>query len=199
MWLVGAGLESGVENKFARACGEGPLPVVWWLADYMKTKGIDLDADTARAAMDAAAGQGRLEVVKWLIERDLGRGTTVAFHVAAMGGHLEVARYLHAQGFTGCHLGTVQMAASGGHLSVVQWLWEVFGGDLDAGFHFAEEGVPWVSPCRGHLEVVQYLHTIILLLAEKKRERGEISHHSSEIEMDDVLYLLKLRDTTKWT
>ncbi|KAL3665730.1 hypothetical protein V7S43_009163 [Phytophthora oleae] len=77
----------------------------------MKTRGIDLDMNTAKAAMDSAAGHGRLEVVRWLIERDLGRGTTYAIHFAAARGHLEVAKYLHAQGFTGCNQGTVQMAA----------------------------------------------------------------------------------------
>ncbi|KAL3665748.1 hypothetical protein V7S43_009179 [Phytophthora oleae] len=191
-WLVESGLECGVEQAFAEACGEGPLPVVWWLADYMNMREVVLDVDTAESAMNSAARHGHLEVVKWLIKRGLGKGSTLAIHFAAMNGHLEVAKYLHAQDFTGCYQKTLQETAKGGHLAVVQWLWTQFHDDPKAdllcehgGDEFFSRGPPFTNEMtaaasNGHLEVIQYLHTIALTLAGKKRKRGGSS-------MDDVV------------
>ncbi|KAL3665831.1 hypothetical protein V7S43_009257 [Phytophthora oleae] len=133
-WLVESGLECGVEESFADACNEGSLSVVWWFVDYIDTRRVDLGVDTAQLAMNSAADNGHLEVVKWLIERGLGRGprTASAIHFAAISGHLEVAKYFHGQGFTDCNHDTLQIAVNGGYLAVVKWLWTQFHDDPKA-------------------------------------------------------------------
>ncbi|KAE8990672.1 hypothetical protein PR001_g20542 [Phytophthora rubi] len=199
-WLVESGMECGDGDAFANACGEGPMPVVWWLADHLRARSIVLDSETAQYALESAAEYGRLELVKWLLECDIGKDSTWAIHVAASNGHLEAAKYLHSQGLTGCMHETLANAAKSGHLDVVKWLWTEFGDDSNVDLlclhgkrgEFVSRASPlsgdmYDAASNGHLAVIQYLHTVALALAGKKRKRGEESRHPRYIEMDSVV------------
>ncbi|KAL3665738.1 hypothetical protein V7S43_009171 [Phytophthora oleae] len=116
-----------------------------------------------------------------------------------MNGHLEVAKYLHAQDFTGRNHKTLEWAARRGDLVAVQWLWAQLNADPKADslcVHGEDQFVSWASPLtkamaaaasNGHLEIVQYLHTIALTLAGKKRKRDESSCYPCKLEMDNVV------------
>ncbi|KAE9299803.1 hypothetical protein PF008_g23155, partial [Phytophthora fragariae] len=199
-WLVESDMECGAGDAFANAWGEGPMLVVWWLADHLRARSIVLDSETAQYALESAAEYGRLELVKWLLERDIGKDSTWAIHVAASNGHLEAVKYLHSQGLTGCMHETLANAAKSGHLDVVKWLWTEFGNDSNVDLlcmhgkrgEFVSRASPLSSDMydaasNGHLAVIQYLHTVALALAGKKRKRGEESRHPHYIEMDSVV------------
>ncbi|KAK1946508.1 putative ankyrin repeat protein [Phytophthora citrophthora] len=158
MWLVESGLECGVSEAFANACGE-----VHCRSCYINTRGVVLDSNTPKSAMESAPANGHLEVVKWLVEHDIGRHSTSAIHFAALNGHLDVVKYLHEQGFTGCNQITLRMAASGCHLPVLQWFYARSEADPKAdlfGVHGRDRIIQWMTSemadaaRNGHLEVV---------------------------------------------
>ena len=92
---------------------------IW--ADYGTTEAIDL-----------AAAQGHLEVVRYLHEHpphqpgqhdeDMRFATTNAMDDAAQNGHLEVVRCLHEHRTEGCTERAINLAAREGHYEVVAWL-----------------------------------------------------------------------------
>ena len=84
-------------------------------------------------AIDYAAENGHLEVVKWLHERashaprEAGRSegcTTSAMDLAAMNGHLQIVKWLHENRSEGCTINAVDWAAENGHLEIVKFLHE---------------------------------------------------------------------------
>ncbi|EGZ23321.1 hypothetical protein PHYSODRAFT_380487, partial [Phytophthora sojae] len=78
-----------------------------------------------QSAMYEAAKNGKLEVVKWLIDRrgNCRRCTTQAMDVAASNGHLDVLKWLHENRKEGCTKFTMGEAAANGHLDVVKIKW----------------------------------------------------------------------------
>ncbi|KAK1946570.1 putative ankyrin repeat protein L63 [Phytophthora citrophthora] len=179
----------------------------------MDTRGVEVDVDRAEDAMVRAASHGHVKVVKWLIQRDLGGGSTWAMYEAATNGHLEVAQYLHAQGFTGCNQETFTRAAEDGRLAVVQWLWTEFHGDLEAdllSMRDDNEILEWGPPLgvemsaaarNGHLEVMQYLYSIALtLVGGGGEERGsEVGDLSIRANLKWITWLVTLREMVIWT
>ncbi|KAE9278277.1 hypothetical protein PF008_g28654 [Phytophthora fragariae] len=76
----------------------------------------------AASAFDAAAGSGRLDVLKWLhANRYLGCSTNAMDH-AAGNGHLTVVQWLHTNVKASCTKRAMDDAATNGHLNVVKWL-----------------------------------------------------------------------------
>jgi hypothetical protein len=102
-------------------------------------------------AMDGAASNGNLEVVKWLHEHRTEGCTTDAMDDAAGGGHLDVVQWLHSNREEGCTSFAMDSAARSGHLDVVKWLHRhrSEGATKDALDGAADNG---------HLNVVQWLH-----------------------------------------
>ncbi|KAG3135868.1 hypothetical protein C6341_g21617 [Phytophthora cactorum] len=198
-WLDETGLGNGAGEAFVEACGDGPLPVVWWLAEHVSANGVVLEPESAQAALESAAGAGRLEVVQWLLNHNIGNESTFAINAAASNGRLDVAKYLHSQGLLGCQREAFANAAKNGHLDVVEWLWSEFNEDPDADLlcvygrkEFVSRAPPLTremseAASNGHLAVIQCLYKIALSLAGKKRKRGEESRHSSVIEMEYVV------------
>ncbi|KAF1795508.1 Ankyrin repeat-containing domain [Phytophthora cactorum] len=86
------------------------------------------------SAMNGAAGNGHLEIVKWLhrtrdevVPRTLpGTGTFApeTMDIAAQIGHLPIVRWLHENRSEGCTTCALDSAASNSHLSVVLFLLE---------------------------------------------------------------------------
>ncbi|EGZ14840.1 hypothetical protein PHYSODRAFT_333162 [Phytophthora sojae] len=92
-------------------------------------------------AMDDAAANGHLDVVKWLHEnRDEGC-TSRAMDGAAIGGHLRVIQWLHENTSQGCTTGAMDGAAVYGYLDVVKWLHFTTNGD-------GRSGSKWTPSCR---------------------------------------------------
>lgn len=121
-WLVESGMDGDADYAFANACGEGPMPVVWWLADHLHAKNITLGPEAAQDALDSAAEHGRLKVEKWLLERNIGNDTTWSIHVAASNGHLSSFAGTHwmcARNFGGCCQSGHLTSSSGCGLSLV--------------------------------------------------------------------------------
>ncbi|KAJ0412050.1 hypothetical protein ATCC90586_004596 [Pythium insidiosum] len=103
------------------------------------------------AAMDGAARHGHLHVVEFLhAHRDEGC-TTAAMDQAAANGHLAVVRFLHEQRQEGCTTAAMNLAAKHGHLDVVRFLHE----RRDEG---CTTSAMDDAASAGHLAVVQFLH-----------------------------------------
>lgn len=70
-------------------------------------------------AIDAAAANGHLDVVRWLTENvpDM-HATTRAMDTAACEGHLEMVKFLHESRQEGCTTEAMDSAARRGHLEV---------------------------------------------------------------------------------
>ncbi|KAJ3106990.1 hypothetical protein HDU96_008044 [Phlyctochytrium bullatum] len=76
------------------------------------------------STMDVAAGEGRLEVVKFLHHRRSEGCTVTAMNNAAGEGHLDVVRFLKENRTEGCTEEAVIRATAGGHIEVVKYLVE---------------------------------------------------------------------------
>jgi len=102
-------------------------------------------------AMNVAAGNGHLEIVKWLHTNRNDGCTTTAMNEAAANGHLETVKWLHANRKEGCTIHAMDKAASGGHLNVAMWLYE--NRDEGCSVWAANEAAK-----NGHLDVIKWLH-----------------------------------------
>ncbi|EQC33905.1 hypothetical protein SDRG_08585 [Saprolegnia diclina VS20] len=71
--------------------------------------------------LDDIAGKGFLPLVRSLHERGLDC-STVAMNEAATNGHLEVVKFLHFNRTEGCTIGALEWAILNGHLDVVRFL-----------------------------------------------------------------------------
>jgi hypothetical protein len=93
-----------------------------------------------------AAGEGQLEILKWLRANDFPWGKQTCER-AALGGHIEVLQWAHANGCP-WNENTCACAAYGGHLGVLQWM--------------CTNGCPWDkwtcanAASEGHLELLQW-------------------------------------------
>ena len=77
-----------------------------------------------RQAMDSAAGEGHLDVVVWLHENRTEGCSTQAMDSAAMCGHMDMVLWLHENRNEGCTSSAMDHAASNGYLHIVTWLHE---------------------------------------------------------------------------
>jgi len=103
------------------------------------------------AAIDGAATNGHLSVVKWLHKNRAEGCTTVAMDGAARNGHFRVVAWLHCNRQEGCTTAALDGAASGGWLLLVDFLHRerAEGCTTDAMMNAA---------FNGHVEVVKFLH-----------------------------------------
>ncbi|KAK1938914.1 putative ankyrin repeat protein [Phytophthora citrophthora] len=104
-------------------------------------------------AMDMAAANGHLEVVKFLNENRREGGTAVGMCSAAGNGHLEVVQWLHEnRSSDGCRSLVLDLAATNGHVNVLRWLVPRF-----PRFSCSPAFLPSVA-AHGHIKTLQYLH-----------------------------------------
>lgn len=107
--------------------------------------------DAINIAINAAAGHGHLEIVKWLHEQHGdGSSNSDAVAAAARNGHLVVAKWLYNNNFK-CTAEAFDLAAGGGHLEIVKWLHSI-------GCACSARAMDWAAG-NGHLEIVKWLHT----------------------------------------
>ncbi|KAJ0408963.1 hypothetical protein P43SY_002842 [Pythium insidiosum] len=130
-----------------RAAAVGDLHVIQWVDAHDK-----LTYDFTELALDAAACNGHLEVVRYITEHHSDVVcTTVAMDLAARNGHFEVVKYLHTSRKEGCTHCAMDLAAKGGYLSIVQYLhYHRQEGCSTQAMDFAARG--------GHIDVVEFLH-----------------------------------------
>ncbi|KAG1702111.1 hypothetical protein DVH05_009903 [Phytophthora capsici] len=125
------------------AAGQGYIEALEW--------GLEHGGVCTTAAMDAAASNGHLEVVRWLHRHRTDGCTKRALDDAASYGHLEVVRWLHYNRTEGCSIKAMDGAATHGHLDVVKWLHRHRNeGCTTAAMNGAATG--------NHIDVVQWLH-----------------------------------------
>ncbi|GMF23884.1 unnamed protein product [Phytophthora fragariaefolia] len=131
------------------------------------------------AAMDGAAMNGHLSVVKWLHKNRTEGCTASAMDEAARNGHFNVVLWLHCNRKEGCTTAAIDGAASNGYLTIVEWLHKARSEGCTAqaminaaskGFlevveylyinlgQAASNAAITVAASNGHLPVVQYLH-----------------------------------------
>jgi hypothetical protein len=152
-------------NELIGAAKRGELALVIW--------SLQKGADNIDGALRIASSEGRLEVVKYLVEHgaDIHSENNHALKWASFYGRLEVVRYLvehgadiHVDGDT-----PLLWASSEGNLDTVKYLLEA-GADIHTDDDYALE---WADR-RGHSEVVNYL-----------LEHGAVFHSKSESEDSD--------------
>ncbi|RHY42140.1 hypothetical protein DYB30_004738 [Aphanomyces astaci] len=111
------------------------------------------------ATMDAAAEDGRLDIVQYLHAHHNGVGcTTDAIDFAAGEGHLEVVKFLRQNRSEGCTEQAMNFAAAGGFLDVVEYLYHCTSTyDISHALLYAsdfrqKQVVEWLEcqPCRRH-------------------------------------------------
>ncbi|RLN86518.1 hypothetical protein BBJ28_00011902 [Nothophytophthora sp. Chile5] len=179
-WLFEHGNRHFVSAALELAAGHGHLELVEWL--------VQIDPNVAAiAAMEAACKRGDFAIVRFFLEHGLGLYSDMALHQAASNNHLELADYLAAYGFKSDMAGTMLAAAEKGHLDAVKWLYEHFAVKPEASlfpgpsFCMKAQGGPAkkmmdVAAENGHLEVLQFLHSIDDGAMEnrvRKRQHGD--------------------------
>lgn len=103
-------------------------------------------------AMDEAAANGHLEILKWLHTHHRDDGcTTQAMDRAAARNHLEVVRWLHQHRSEGCTTDAMDGAIAGNHLEMVQWL------HTNRSEGCTARAMDEAASC-GYLEMVCWLH-----------------------------------------
>ncbi|EQC24775.1 hypothetical protein SDRG_17335 [Saprolegnia diclina VS20] len=130
---------------FDDIAGRGFLPLVRSLHE----RGVNCSTD----AMNKAAANGHLEVVRFLHEHRSEGCTTVAMDDAATNGHLEVVQFLHENRTEGCTHLALNFAIVNGRLNVVRFL-------IEHRTESAWDGCIGRAAGNGHLEVLQYLHSL---------------------------------------
>ncbi|RLN65315.1 hypothetical protein BBJ28_00018134 [Nothophytophthora sp. Chile5] len=162
-WLFEHGNRHFVSAALELAAGHGHLELVEWL--------VQRDPNVAAiAAMEAACKRGDFAIVRFFLEHGLGLYSDMALHQAASNNHLELADYLVAIGFKGDMTGTMLAAAEKGHLDAVKWLYEHFADKPEARLfprtsfcmetHGPAKKMMDVAAENGHMEVLQFLHSI---------------------------------------
>ncbi|KAE9032428.1 hypothetical protein PR003_g4817 [Phytophthora rubi] len=110
-----------------------------------------IEARCTTGAMNGAAANGHLNVVRWLHENRMEGCTVSAMDLAATNGHLAVVQWLHNNRNEGCTTDAIDDAARGGHLDVIKWL-----------HAHRTEGCTAIAmnnaAAAGSLEVVKWLH-----------------------------------------
>ena len=95
-----------------------------WNGALVLLKRLPVSISGSKKAMDWAAQEGHLQVVKWLHENRSEGCTSDAMDGAAQEGHLDVVKWLHENRSEGCTSDAMDGAAQEGHLDVVKWLHE---------------------------------------------------------------------------
>ncbi|GMF19971.1 unnamed protein product [Phytophthora fragariaefolia] len=104
-------------------------------------------------AMDSAAANGHLHVIKFLHENRREGGTAVGMCSAAGNGHLDVVQWLHEnRSSDGCRSLVLDLAATNGHVEVLRWLVPRF-----PRFSCSPAFLPSVA-AQGNIKTLQYLH-----------------------------------------
>ncbi|KDO28556.1 hypothetical protein SPRG_06414 [Saprolegnia parasitica CBS 223.65] len=137
-WLTYSGILDDV-------AGKGFLPLVRSLHE----RGLECSRD----AMDNAAANGHLEVVRFLHFNRTEGCTTKALDEAIRNGHLAIVRFLIEHRSEGASRNMLDCAAANGHLEVVQYLHSL-GSSIGCTVYTVD-----VAVSRGHLNVVQFLLT----------------------------------------
>ena len=101
-------------------------------------------------AMDWAARCGHLDVVKFLHNNGK-KCITNAMNWAAKYGHLDIVKFLHDNREEGCTTRAMDSAAWSGHLDIVIWL---HNNRTEGCTTYAMNG----ATRNGHLDIVEYLH-----------------------------------------
>ncbi|EFA77136.1 hypothetical protein PPL_09891 [Heterostelium album PN500] len=102
-------------------------------------------------ALDAAATNGHLEVIKWVFEQDPNiKSQKTLMDIAAAGGYLDIVTFIHNNTTTQCTIRALNTASQQGHLKVVEFLiLNRSEGCTPAAFDGAIKN--------GHLEVLEFL------------------------------------------
>ncbi|EGZ14589.1 hypothetical protein PHYSODRAFT_417221, partial [Phytophthora sojae] len=153
-WLLGHSTpwaqHDGDLHPLHHASATGDLDVLEWIF-----KNTNFVVYVGLVAV-AAAG-GHLNVVRWLIDRQVAdqpnspKYTKAAMDGAAGNGHLAVVQWLHQHRSEGCSTSAMDVAATNGHLDVVQWL----SANREEGC--TTEAMDGAAR-NGHLLVVDFLH-----------------------------------------
>ncbi|AVK76284.1 Ankyrin repeat domain containing protein [Pandoravirus neocaledonia] len=138
------------------AASEGHLDAVAWLyaRDLVKDKETD-PANGGATALDVAAANGHMKVIRFLHEKDDGTQrhgltATAAMDNAAERGHLHIVCFLDQHRSEGCTPAAMDWAAFHGHVAIVAFLHE----------RRSEGCTTWAmdaAAANGHLRVVAYL------------------------------------------
>ena len=174
-WLYLHGKHIIYSDAITDAAKNGHLVMLEWLIDHSSSQAYEFDElarkgyleiikllhkkgrliGLSKNEMDWAAGNGHLQVVKWLdanVNVKINEGcTTKAMDLAAKNGHLKVVKWLHSNRNEGCTKAAVDYAAANGHFEIVKWL-----------LNNRKEGSKYAmafSIKYGHLKIVKYLHT----------------------------------------
>ncbi|EGG19739.1 hypothetical protein DFA_00317 [Cavenderia fasciculata] len=154
--------------------GRGRLDIIQFLHEH-GDEGDDEDDGIWYYAMDEAAEQGNLEMVKWFHTNRTEGCTNYAMNHAAQKGYLEIVEFLHKHRTEGCTTFALDQAARGGHFEVVKFL------------HFNRTEGCTTDAIDGtyRLEIIQFLH--------KHRTEGCTRHvlHSKAPTTDDFYHVLK--------
>jgi hypothetical protein len=103
-------------EAFSSAVRKNRLDVAQYLFEHRR-------ADCTSVSIDRVARKGGIEMLKWLQNNcPDAHGSTDAMDDAAANGKLEVVRFLHDNRTEGCTMGVMDQAAGNGHLDVVKWL-----------------------------------------------------------------------------
>ena len=121
----------------------GNLPVLIWLHNRGE--------ECTTRAMDYAAMNGHLHVIRWLHENREEGCTQYAMSWAAERGNLEMVKWFHENRTEGCTTQAMNWAAMNGHLHVVKWLHE----NRTEGC--TTKAMDWAA-MNGHLPIVKFIH-----------------------------------------
>lgn len=139
-WCMARGyctpLSDSCRSCFSMACGHGNLSMLRWLCQHVGGVAVaNALTGVSQSMMAAAAQEGRLHIMKWLITQGLNplvrhfADDVEPIYFAVDRGHLHVVKWLHELGAplnqVGEDGGSLMLSAiSGGQLPVARWLWQ---------------------------------------------------------------------------
>ncbi|OWZ07246.1 hypothetical protein PHMEG_00020384 [Phytophthora megakarya] len=143
-WVYTQGFGRPTSRALEFAAFNGRLNILEWL--HVGPAKLELSCSVLK---EAARG-GKLDVVKWLLDRHC-PSTSAAMEAAAENGYLQIMQLLYANSEAVCTSRALDRAASNGHLEVVKWL-DAIDRSLycPAAMNRAAEF--------GHLDIVKWLH-----------------------------------------
>ncbi|OQR89037.1 hypothetical protein THRCLA_22758, partial [Thraustotheca clavata] len=156
------------------AVARGTLPLLQYLIDDLYD-----DIDRSLLAIDYAADNGHLHIVKFLHENGCRECSTDAVDLAAGHGYIDIIKWLHQNRTEGCTSEALEEALSNDHLNIVEYLETHYNvgfskyamanaarkGNFDAIKFLNEQRNVESTPSamdeaaqHGHLDIVKYLH-----------------------------------------
>jgi hypothetical protein len=103
-----------------------------------------------KLAMNYAACNGHLEIVKWLHYNRYEGCNHWAMNFACGNGHLDTVKWLHVNRREGCTKDAMDLAARNGHLDIVKWLY------ANRKEGCTPTAISWAT-LYGHLDVLEWL------------------------------------------